>query len=135
MAWRLLAAVPVACVAAIVGVAAADESVWVPLVPAALLAAIYVGLVLPMRYAIVDTAVVVRHGLVWQRIPLADITEVYPTRNPLSSPALSLDRLHIGFGAGFFKSAMISPRDKQGFLTELAARTGLHRDGDRLTRR
>jgi hypothetical protein len=68
------------------------------------------------------------------RIPLGDIVEVRPTRSPLSSPALSLDRLHIRFGEGFFKAAMISPADRQELLGELAARAGLQRDGDRLVR-
>jgi hypothetical protein len=100
----------------------------------ALVVGVYGGLVLPMKYGITDTEIVVRHGLVRQRIPLADITEVRPTSNPLSAPALSLDRLRIQFGEGFFKSAMISPRDKGRFLDELAAKAGLRREGDRLVR-
>jgi hypothetical protein len=95
----------------------------------------YLGLVLPMRYAITDQHLVVRHGLVRQRIALRDITVVEPTRSPLSSPALSLDRLRIEFGTGFFKSAMISPAAKSEFLAELAVKAGLERDGDRLVRR
>jgi hypothetical protein len=90
----------------------------------AVFAAIYLGLVFPMRYGIDDTHVIVRHGLIRQRIPLRDITQVYETRSPLSSPALSLDRIRIVFGTGMFKSAMISPAAKQEFLAELArART------------
>jgi len=113
---------------------AAGSGVAVALGGVSFLALIYLGLVLPMRYGITDTDIVVRHGLVRQRIPLKDIVEVHPTRSPLSSPALSLDRLNIRFGEGFFKSAMISPADKQGFLTELTQRAGLQRDGDRLVR-
>lgn len=102
---------------------------------AAFIPLLYVALVFPMRYGITDDAIVVRHGLVRQKIPLRDITDVKPTNSPLSSPALSLDRLEIRFGDGFFKSVMISPADKQGFLAELASRAGLQRDGDRLSRR
>ena len=98
------------------------------------LAAVYLGLVFPMRYGISDGELVVRHGLVRQRIKLADITAVTPTRSPLSSPALSLDRLRITFGKGFFKSVMISPADKRQFLVELALRSRLVRDGDGLKR-
>lgn len=101
----------------------------------AFMLAVYFGLVWPMRYGITDEAIVVRHGVIRQRIKLADITEVKPTRSPLSSPALSLDRIAIRFGQGFFKSAMISPADKQGFMDELAQRAGLVRDGDGLVRR
>jgi hypothetical protein len=97
-------------------------------------AAIYIGLVFPMRYGIDDDALVVRFGLVRLRIPLADITEVRPTRNPLSSPALSLDRLAISTGDGSERRvrALISPAARDGFLAELAARARLRRDGDRL---
>lgn len=120
----ILGIAPLTCIVATLSVAAARGAIWVPLAATAFLAAIYLGLVFPMRYSITDDAVVVRHGIVRQRIPLADITDVYPTRNPLSSPALSLDRLHIRFGEGFFKAVMISPRDEGEFLTELALRTG-----------
>src|SRR5687768_5994517 len=63
----------------------------------AVLAAVYLGLVFPMSYGLTDSELIVRHGFIRQRIKLADITEVAPTRNPLSSPALSLDRLRITF--------------------------------------
>jgi hypothetical protein len=133
----LLAFAPVMCAVAAVGTllaGAGGAGAAVALGGAAFLAAIYLGLVFPMRYGITDESIVVRHGLVRQKIPLRDITEVYPTHNPLSAPALSLDRLYIRFGEGFFKAAMISPADKEGFLAELAARAGLSRDGERLTR-
>jgi Bacterial PH domain len=131
----VLAAAPVLCVTVTVATFVEGEGVAVALGSSAFLALIYLGLVFPMRYGITDDALVVRHGLVRQRIALRDIVEVYPTRNPLSSPALSLDRLYIRFGEGFFKAAMISPADKPAFLEELAARAGLVREGERLLRR
>jgi hypothetical protein len=130
----LLAVAPLMSIAAMIGTAIAGVGVIVTLGSTVFLAAIYLGLVFPMRYGIDDQHLVVRHGLVRQRILLRDITEVKPTRNPLSSPALSLDRLAIRFGDGFFKSAMISPAAKAEFLDELAARANLRRDGDRLVR-
>jgi hypothetical protein len=110
-----------------------SEAPWA-LIGLPLVAVVYFGLVFPMRYGIDDHYLVVRFGVVRQRIPLADISEVRPTNSPLSSPALSLDRLHIQFGEGFFKAVMISPADRDGFLDELAAKTGLKRDGDHLSR-
>jgi hypothetical protein len=97
-------------------------------------AGIYFGLVFPMRYGLGDTHLVVRFGICRQRIPLADISEVHPTHNPLSAPALSLDRLHVQFGPGFFKAVRISPADRNTFLEELARKAGLQREGDRLVR-
>lgn len=98
------------------------------------LAAVYLGLVFPMRYGLTDRELIIRHGLVRRRIQLADITEVVPTHNPLSSPALSLDRLRITYGTGLFKNVMISPADKAKFLVELALRARLVRSGDGLSR-
>ena len=59
---------------------------------------------------------------------------VHPTRNPAGSPALSLDRLRVQYGQGFFKGVMISPVDRNRFLDELAQKAGLKREGDRLVR-
>jgi hypothetical protein len=62
----------------------------------------------------------VRSGPMKWRIPLAAIHEVRPTSNPLSSPALSLDRLHVRY-RGSSVGMLVSPADREGFLAELAA--------------
>lgn len=49
------------------------------------------------------------------KIPIEQIISVEATRNPLSSPALSLDRLSIRYGKKK-RRIMISPADKAGFL-------------------
>ena len=46
--------------------------------------------------------------------PTPAISKVTPTRNLLSSPALSMDKLLIVHNDG--KEAMISPHDKEAFL-------------------
>jgi hypothetical protein len=101
---------------------------------AVLLFGVYFGLVFPMRYGLDDNHLLVRFGVCRQRIPLSAITEVCPTHNPLSSPALSLDRLRVQFGPGVFKAVMISPADRTRFLDDLAQKAGLRREGDRLVR-
>lgn len=53
-------------------------------------------------------------------VPIEDITHVEPTRSPLSSPALSLDRLRIEYARG--KRLLVSPENRDGFLRELEAR-------------
>jgi hypothetical protein len=132
----LLCLPPVAAVAVVAAMALGGPRSELPFAIAvvAVVAGIYFGLVFPMRYGLGDDHLTVRSGLLRQRIPLADILEVRPTRNPLSSPALSLDRLYVKFGPGFFKAVMISPADRDGFLDDLARRAGLRREGDRLTR-
>jgi len=60
------------------------------------------------------------------RVPLAAIVSIEPTRNPLSSPACSLDRLLIRYGG---KRIMISPLDQAGFLRALHHRAPHLGDG------
>ena len=65
-------------------------------------------------YEIVGTDLLVRSGPLKWTIPVADIQEITPSRNMLSAPALSLDRLKIRFGKRVF--ILVSPEDKDGFL-------------------
>lgn len=76
-------------------------------------------LVRSTAYTFDGDVLTVRSGpFVW-RVPLRDIRRVTPTRNPLSSPALSLDRLRIDYGT---RSLLISPEDGDRFLEELRRR-------------
>ena len=70
-------------------------------------------------YVLTATELLIRSGPLRWTIPFANIRQVVPTRNPLSSPALSLDRLEIRHSFG---AIMISPEDKRGFLEDLAGR-------------
>jgi membrane protease YdiL (CAAX protease family) len=84
------------------------------------------------RYRITSVAIRIRSGPLRWSVPLASITSVTPTHNPLSSPALSLDRLKVVYG-GRFRWVMISPEPRDAFLDDLAARAPhLHREGNRL---
>ncbi|MCU0706793.1 MAG: PH domain-containing protein [Pirellula sp.] len=83
--------------------------------------------VFPMRYGVNETALEIRCGVFRWCVPLANIREVIPTNNPLSSPALSLDRLWIQYGPKWFQAVMISPKDKSQFITDLASRIPLDR--------
>lgn len=71
-------------------------------------------LLLSTHYTLEPRQLIVRSGPFKWCIALADITAITPTSNPLSSPALSLDRLRIDYGRG--RSLMISPRNKEQFL-------------------
>jgi hypothetical protein len=86
----------------------------------------------PVRYTLDKTELVIRSGLLLRRLPYGSITAAFPTRNPLSSPALSTDRLQIEFIGGY---VLISPERRQEFLDELARRARLKRSGDRLARK
>lgn len=82
-----------------------------------------IWLLLSTRYTLERDQLLVQSGPFKWRVPVAEITGVAPTSNPLSSPALSLDRLRIDYGRG--ASLMISPRNKDQFLRDLeVARRG-----------
>jgi membrane protein YdbS with pleckstrin-like domain len=82
--------------------------------------ALPVSLLLRTDYTVENAVLIVRTGLFRWRIPLTDIASIGSTRNPMSSPALSLDRLLIERRTG--SDLMISPLDKKGFLQELQKR-------------
>jgi len=84
--------------------------------------------VLATYYTIDDACLRVRSGPFSWVIDLKDVESITPTRNPLSSPALSLDRLRIDYGRG--RSLMVSPADKDTFVRDL-----MHRRDRRLVAR
>lgn len=77
-------------------------------------------IVLTTRYRLGDDALDIRCGPFAWVVPIRDITEIEPSRSWLSSPALSLDRLRIGYGSG--REILISPEPRAQFLRSLEAR-------------
>lgn len=104
------------------------------LIGCGIVAAIYGLLLIPLRYGLSREEPIIRFGVVRSRIRLSDICEVYPTHNPLSSPALSLDRLAIRTKSGLLGLSLVSPSPREEFLTALSVSAGLTREGDRLVR-
>jgi hypothetical protein len=85
-------------------------------------------------YALTDEALLIRCGPFRRRVLLNTIQEVAPSRNPVSSPACSLDRLHIKY-QGSRLGVLISPSNKRSFLQELASLDSqLCLRGDRIVR-
>lgn len=72
-------------------------------------------------YRLDDEHLHVRSGPLRFRVRLDEIESVKPTRNPLSSPALSLDRLEIR-RRGRWGPVLISPQRRREFLVALADR-------------
>ena len=75
-------------------------------------------------YYLVENDTLMIKSLVFRwKININDITQIEPTHNPLSSPALSLDRLKIYYMKnGEITSVMISPKDKERFLQAINKR-------------
>ena len=108
-----------------------DPEAWVGWIGFGFIAVIYGGLLIPLYYELEPEGVLIRFGMVRSRIPYTEIERIVPSRNLISSPALSLDRIHI-CGKNSF-GAIISPLDKQGFLKGVAERAfHLKLDGDKL---
>lgn len=88
--------------------------------------AVVIALVLPMwlvldtNYTFTADELLVRSGPFRWRITLSEVREVSPSRSWISSPALSLDRLRIGYGAG--RGILVSPREKRRFIECLRQR-------------
>ena len=56
-------------------------------------------------------------------VPYAELRSVAPSASPLSSPALSLDRLELAYvRGGRRRTVLISPDDRGAFIEELARR-------------
>jgi len=70
------------------------------------------------NYSLDPVNLTIKIGPFSKKIPIAEITEAFPTWNPLSAPAWSLDRLRIRFSSSRF-GALISPVKKLEFLEEL----------------
>jgi hypothetical protein len=84
------------------------------------------GILLPLwilgtlKYFMSDETLRVRCGPFRWLIQIRDIRSVTPTNDPKSSPAMSLDRLEIGYGDD--KSLLIAPEPRAEFLRQLEHR-------------
>lgn len=91
-----------------------------------------VGILFRVRYVLTPTELLIFYPAMNRKILLTDIYEVFPTNNAISSPALSLDRLHIKY-RGHRLGVIISPVEKETFVADLLSRCShLTRRGDKL---
>ena len=85
-------------------------------------AGLFAWLLTSTKYTVGEGMVLVQSGPFRWQIAAKDVTNIAPSRSPLSSPALSLDRLRIEYASG--KSLLVSPRDKEAFIKALSAARG-----------
>ncbi|WP_188506475.1 PH domain-containing protein [Parapedobacter pyrenivorans] len=77
-----------------------------------------IQLFLSTYYIINSDQLIIRSGMLYRkRVAISSIRKVKATRNPISSPAPSLDRLEIFYNK--FDSVIISPKDKAAFIASL----------------
>ena len=72
-----------------------------------------IALLVSTKYVVAAEQLNINSGPFSWSVPIATITSVKETRNPLSGPALSLDRLEISYGKG--QTIIISPANKAEF--------------------
>jgi len=79
--------------------------------------AIVMGLFsIPCNYTITEKEIKIKCGLYRDRIQIEKIRKVFPTKNPLSAPTLSLKRIKIETD---YSSYLISPKNREEFIQEL----------------
>ncbi|WP_088008676.1 PH domain-containing protein [Indiicoccus explosivorum] len=66
------------------------------------------------RYILTDEKLIVRYGPFRHEIAVSAITNVRKTKNPFSSPALSLKRLEINYSP--YGTILISPKNRDDFI-------------------
>ena len=80
----------------------------------------------PCRYTLTADHLLIQFGVVRQRIPYADITDVAPSHSLWAAPAMSLRRVEISYRGRF---QLVSPRERERFIDELRARVARARTG------
>ncbi len=90
---------------------------WLTIAAVLPVAVITLWLLYGTRYEVSRTELFVRAGPFRWRIPLDSIHGAERTRSPLSSPALSLDRIRIRYGNG--RELLVSPDNQRAFLAAI----------------
>ncbi|WP_376695529.1 PH domain-containing protein [Wenzhouxiangella sp. EGI_FJ10305] len=114
----LLAAMGLALLAALEVIVVADRSAWwIAPIAAVLGVGLPFWLLVDTKYRLDEKELRISSGPFRWRVLLSTIQSVEPSANPIASPALSLKRIRIDYGAG--QTVYISPRDREAFIKEL----------------
>ncbi|MGD9943828.1 MAG: PH domain-containing protein [Burkholderiaceae bacterium] len=82
--------------------------------------AVVVALIaVPCRYELLGDHLLIRSGMIRQRIFYRDIDRIEPSSNPFSAPALSMQRVLITYTGGF---QLVSPHQREQFMRLLRQR-------------
>ena len=74
------------------------------------------ALAIPCRYILDEDGLLIQAGLMKEKIKYTEIKEAELSSNPLSAPALSLQRVKVTLRSGF---RLISPLGREEFIEEL----------------
>lgn len=84
----------------------------------ALMILLLVVLFFGTRYVIDGEELIIYGGISKKRIPIKQIKSLRPTKNLISAPAMSLDRIEIMFDPNT-QMALVSPKEKELFVNKL----------------
>ena len=70
------------------------------------------------KYVIEKDELIVYGGIYKKRIPIKHIQSLRPSKNPLSAPAMSIDRIEITFNP-HIQVILVSPKEKELFVKKL----------------
>jgi len=76
----------------------------------------------PCRYTLADDHLLIRSGLVRQRIHYSAITSVAASRSLWAAPAPSLRRVKVSYRGGF---QLVAPKERERFILALRERVAL----------
>jgi len=109
---------PITAILVVVSIFMVNGGAWPGLIVNFVVAAFVAHMIFTTYYVLSDKELVIRCGfLINQTIQVDTIKRIAETRNPLSSPATSLDRIEIFYER--FNSVMISPKKKDEFISHL----------------
>ena len=110
--------VPITIILGGVGVLIIYQRDWTGLIPLFLLVMFLAYMFLTTRYTVSGEILTIRCGFLFKRtIDIMTIKKIAKTRNPISAPAASLDRIEISYHK--FDRVIISPKDKIGFILQI----------------
>jgi hypothetical protein len=109
---------PLAAILVMVSVMMVKGGAWPGLIINLIVAAFIAHMIFTTYYVLSDKELVIRCGfLINQTIKVDAIKRITETRNALSAPATSLDRIEIAFGK--YDTLMVSPKNKAEFIAHL----------------
>ena len=106
------------CVPAIIVYGAITEPDIVIIVVIIALIVLLATLFFGTKYVIIGNELIVHGGITKTKINIAQIRSLRPSKNPLSAPAMSIDRIEITFDPDM-QVTLVSPKDKKLFVKEL----------------
>ncbi len=116
VSWGLVIILSIVLLSSTTSIILAKQWVLLPIIIPVI--AFITHLFLTTRYQIKNTILIIKSGfIVNKKIEISSIRKIVETANPMSSPALSFDRIEIFFDK--FDSIIISPKDKTIFIEDL----------------